>query len=64
MDGFGGGLVTWLAYRWAMMVMGKSMVVGSDVRIWWWVGQPVDGFRWMGRRWVGGWVGSGWDVGR
>ena len=33
MDGFGGGLVTWSAYRWVMMVMGKLIVVGSDVRI-------------------------------
>ena len=34
--------------------MGESVVVGSDVRIRWWEGRPMDGFQRMGRQWVGG----------
>ena len=29
---------------------------GSDVRIRWWIGWAVDGFRWMGRQWGGWWL--------
>ena len=36
------------------LVMSESMVVGSNVRIRWWEGQPMDGFQMMGQRWVGG----------
>ena len=39
MDSVVGGL----ACGWVAMVMGKSVVVGFDVRIQWWVGQFVDG---------------------
>ena len=30
------------------------MVVGSNVRIQWWEGWPMDGFQRMGWQWVGG----------
>ena len=36
------------------LVISESMVVGSNVRIRWWEGQPMDGFQMMGRQWVGG----------
>ena len=44
----GGSMVVGLACGWVAMVMGESVVVGFDARIRWWVGRPMDGFRWMG----------------
>ena len=49
------------------LVMGESVVVGFVVRNQWWEDWPVNGFRRMGRRWVGWqrqWVGVGDAVGR
>ena len=40
----GGSVVVGLACGWVAMVMGELVAVGSDVRIRWWVGQPMDGF--------------------
>ena len=34
---------------WVQMVMGKSMVVGCDGQIQWWMGQPVGGLQWYER---------------